>query len=140
MMNWRNRASPPESETRQWQGIVSQHPPYDRYNRKEIARQAADMLAERKSKYPALIENGQIDGQFAADQIAIWSIIAADWHWIAFGEGAPAAIETLQPRRDAIDASLRALAEILCERGGFTDELNDKAHLVIAMRWHLEPE
>jgi hypothetical protein len=111
-----------------WQGIICPEPPSLRDNHAKIARQAAKMAADRAQKYPAML----------ARDFGV--IIAADWRWIATGEGEPAPMETLTARREAINQSLVNIAAIVARDGDFTPALNFTAHLIIAMCWHLQPE
>jgi hypothetical protein len=123
-----------------WQGIICPEPPSLRDNHAKIARQAAKMAADRAQKYPAMLARGTISPSQAASDIAIWNLIAADWRWIATGEGEPAPMETLTARREAINQSLVNIAAIVARDGDFTPALNFTAHLIIAMCWHLQPE
>ncbi len=129
----------PHQETRNWQGIVANDPPWERHSYAAISAQADRMLAERQRAFPALIDNGTLTVEDAESELRIWTIIAGDWHWIATGEGERAEFGTLAARRAAMDSSLARIAEHAREYGGFTDKLNEMANLLIAMRWHLEP-
>lgn len=123
-----------------WQGILCPEPPPLRGNTPKIAAQAAKMLEDRLRRYPFMVKEGRITKAVADDEIKVWSLIASDWHWIMTGEGEPAPIEKMCERRAAIDKSLANLADIHREHGDFTMRTNFIAHLIIAMRWHLEPE
>ncbi len=125
---------------RVWQGLTCPEPPCEANSLEDIAAQAKKMLAQREKNFPAMVQRGQLSADEAQAQIAIWRSIAADWHWIITGEGEPADKLTVFERRDAIDASLRTLAEIYAENHGLDDATAHQANLVIAMRWHIDPE
>jgi len=126
--------------TRVWQGIEAEDPPCLRHDFPELLAMAERMLASREKRFPAMIAAGQIAPDVAARQLELFRQIAADWRWICTGEGDIAPVATIAARREALDDSLRTIAAVARERGGFDAELEQQAHLVIAMRWHLEPE
>jgi hypothetical protein len=125
---------------RAWHGIESEDPPYERHNHEAMLTMADRLLATRERRLPKMVRNGDITVEDARAQIATISAIGADWHWIITGEGEPAPLSTLAARRLLLDQSIIAIAAEAREREGFSAELEDQGHLIIAMRWHLEPE
>lgn len=125
---------------RAWHGIESEDPPYERHNHEALLAMADRMLAAREKRLPALVRNGDISIEEARAQIATVTAIGADWHWIITGEGEPAHISTLAARRALLDQAIVTIAAIAREREGFSPDLEDQAHLIIAMRWHLDPQ
>lgn len=122
-----------------WQGIETFDPPNRIHDHADLLAMAERMLAVREKRFPALIAARKMSAEDAAAEIAIFRLIVADWRFICTGEGQPASIGSLPQRRDALDASLRTIAEIAREDGTFSDALADQAECVIALRWHLEP-
>lgn len=53
-----------------------------------LAAEAASAAARRREQYPALVAAGRIGAEDAAEEIRIWSAIAADWAWVAGHSGA----------------------------------------------------
>jgi hypothetical protein len=126
-------------EVRIWQGIETFDPPSRAHDHADLLAMAERMLAVREKRFPALVAAGKMSAEDAAAEIGTFRLIVADWRFICTGEGEPAPIGSLLLRRDALDASLRTIAEIARDEGTFTDALADQAECVIALRWHLEP-
>lgn len=124
---------------RAWQGIETDDPPRALYDYEDHLAVAERMLASREKRFPTLVREGRLDASAARDEIEIYRAIVVDWRWICTGEGQPAPIATLDQRRTALDASIRTIAEIARDEGGFSPALTGQADSVIAMRWHLEP-
>jgi len=124
---------------RVWQGIETFEPPFGLYDYAGLLAMAERMVASREKRFPALVAAGKMSADDAEADLATFRSIAADWHWICTGEGEPAPLGSLYLRRAALDASLRTIADIARDDGGFSDELATQAECVIAMRWHLEP-
>lgn len=121
-----------------WCGIESDDPPPRRHDHAALAACAQAMLETRRERFPRMIAAGTIDEAEAARQIAAFEGVVLDWRWICTGEGTPAPEATLPARREALDRSIRTIADIARERG-FSDALQEQADLVIALRWHLDP-
>ncbi len=124
--------------TRDWQGIISPEPPSRAWHLAAILDQAEQMLASRKRALPQMAHRGKISWNEANSQIALFEFIVADWRWLVLGEGEPAHALSRQDRKDALDKSIATIAEIAADKGGFDDELDAQAQLVIAMRWWLD--
>lgn len=139
-MTFRASLFPVLGPTRVWRGIEAQDPPWAALDYADLLAMAQTMLAARQKRFPALVKAGKLKQADADAELAVFTAIAADWHWIVTGEGEPAPIDTLDARRAALDASLDTIVEIARERGGFGDDLALQTQHVIAMRWHLEPE
>lgn len=132
----------PEAPTafRAWQGIESEEPPYERNNLDALLVMAEQMLANRQRRFPEMVADGAMDAEAARVELETMAAIVADWQWIVTGdEGAPGSAGTLPRRRELLDQALRTIAFMAREREGFSTALEEQAHLVIAMRWHLEP-
>jgi hypothetical protein len=127
-------------EWRAWHGIESEEPPYERHNYPALLAMADRMLASRERHLHAQVKRGDMTAQAAHAEIATVTAIGADWHWIVTGEGEPAHISTLEARQLLLDRSIMTIAAIARDREGFSTALEDQAHMVIAMRWHLEPQ
>lgn len=54
-----------------------------------IAHEAVMALMRRQESYPTAIDNGQIDKDEAAADIAAWQAIVDDWNWISAGPAQP---------------------------------------------------
>lgn len=128
-----------EQEFRVWHGIQSPEPPAAAFDYAEIREMAERMLDTRRNRFPQLVAKGRMSATDAEAQIAVFEILAAEWRWMATGEGAPAPAELLPVLREALDQSIATIAEIAREQRGFTTELAAQAEWVIAMAWHLEP-
>lgn len=126
--------------TRTWQGIEASDPPADRLRFRRLLKMAEAMLAARRNGFPDQIAAGTMNAEDAAAELTLFEHLVADWRFIASGgAGEPAPFATIPDRRDALDASLRTIADIAREAGGFSETLGAKAQAVIALRWHLEP-
>lgn len=124
---------------RVWFGIESEEPPFARDDHADLLAMAQRMLAQREKRFPAMVARGEISADAAQAQIEAFAAIVADWRWIITGEGTPASLASLQARCDALDQSIRTIADLAREAGGFSTDLAAQAHLVIAMRWHADP-
>ncbi|MCH2486131.1 MAG: hypothetical protein MK010_00085 [Erythrobacter sp.] len=100
---------------------------------------AESMLSTRRNRFPDLVAAGRKRAEDAAKEIALFEAIVADWRFVVDGAGEPASPFTLAARRAVLDESLRTIAAIAAQQGGFTDTLGCQAACVIALRWHLEP-
>ncbi len=82
-----------------------------------IAHEAVLALARREAAYPVAVDNGQIDKDVAAADIAAWQAIVDDWNWISAGPAEPvsgkdfaAHFAALEARAtETIDARIAAL-------------------------------
>ncbi|MCY1672143.1 hypothetical protein OVA07_14135 [Novosphingobium sp. SL115] len=124
---------------RVWQGIETCDPPFGLYDYADHLAMAERMLAAREKRFPAMVSAGKLEAEQAEAELATFRAIVADWRWICTGQGKPAPLATLALRCAALDASLRTIAEIARDEGGFSPELAAQADSVIAMLWHLEP-
>lgn len=127
-----------ETGMREWQGIISPEPPSQAWHLAAILDQAEQMLGSRKRALPQMAHRGKISWNEANSQIAIFDFIVADWRWLVLGEGEPAHALSRQDRKAALDKSIATIAEIAAENGGFDEQLDGQAQLVIAMRWWLD--
>lgn len=126
-------------QTRSWQGIEAPYPPCLRHDYPALLDMAEAMLATRTARFPRMVQAGKLAADEAERQLAIFGAIAADWRWICHGVGEPAAHGSIDDRRDALDASIATIAALARQHGGFSLELQQQAHCVISLRWHLEP-
>lgn len=128
------------TRARVWEGIESPEPPEKRRDYADLLRMAEAMLAQRRNRFPEMIAAGELSGDDAKAEIAIFEDLVADWRFIASGgEGEPGSPMTYFQRRRALDESLRTIADLARSQGGFSETLGRQAECVIALRWHLEP-
>ncbi len=99
--------------------------------------QAKSALQRRRDGYPKLIEKGAMDAGDAAEDIAAWELIEAEWQWIETGTGQLPPPASLDQRLAAIDLALERVGTEL-RRGNRAHDVFRQAHLLQAMRWHLE--
>lgn len=132
--------APYTGPVRTWSGIETEDPPVRRHHWPDLLAMAEAMLNARQQRFPELVRAGRMSDAAARAEIATFATLAQDWRWIVLREGTPAGIETLPARAAALDASLATILDLSREAGGFTADLAEKAHLVIALRWHCEPE
>lgn len=78
-----------------------------------LAREAADALERRLSRYPALVEAGRIPADQADREIRVWRAIAAQWHWVATLERIDAPAATIVERVEALEESLRRADRVI---------------------------
>jgi len=105
----------------------------------DLRRMAETMLSARRDSFPRRIAAGELAEEAATRELRAFADLVRDWEFICDGEGEPAGIATEQDRRDALDQAIDRIAAYAAEHGGFSDQLEDQAHRVIALRWHLEP-
>ena len=105
----------------------------------DLRRMAETMLASRRESFPKRVAAGELAAEEAAREMRALSDLVRDWEFICDGEGQPAGPATEQDRRDALDQAIVRIAAYAAEHGGFSDQLEDQAQRVIALRWHLEP-
>lgn len=127
-----------QSGLRDWQGILSPEPPTRAWALNAILDQAEQMLKSRKRALPGMAHRGKISWNEANSQISLFEFIVADWRWLVLGEGEPAHALSRQDRKAALDKSIATIADIAAEKGGFDEQLDAQAQLVIAMRWWLD--
>lgn len=105
----------------------------------DLRRMAETMLATRRESFPKRISAGQLAADEADRELRAFADLVRDWEFICDGEGQPGNIATEQARRDALDQAIIRIAAYAAEHGGFSQQLEDQAQRVIALRWHLEP-
>ncbi len=119
--------------------IILPEPPPASRDLEDLRRMAETMLASRKESFPKRVAAGELAADQAAREIRAFSDLVRDWEFICDGEGQPASHASEQDRREALDQAIDRIAAYAAEHGGFSDQLEDQAHRVIALRWHLEP-
>lgn len=105
----------------------------------DLLRMAESMLAARRESFPQRIAAGKLCPDEAARELRAFEDLVRDWEFICDGEGQPADTGSEQVRRDALDQAIVRIAAYAAQHGGFSDQLEDQAHRVIALRWHCEP-
>ncbi len=105
----------------------------------DLRRMAEVMLASRRESFPRRVAAGELAQDEAQRELRAFADLVRDWEFICDGEGEPASTATEQDRRDALDQAITRIAAYAAQHGGFSDQLEDQAHRVIALRWHLEP-
>lgn len=119
--------------------IILPEPPPARRDFGELRRMAETMLASRRESFPKRIAAGELAPEEAERELRAFADLVRDWEFICDGEGQPADTSSEQTRRDALDAAIGRIAAHAARHGGFSDQLADQAHRVIALRWHCEP-
>lgn len=106
------------------------------FNYPALLLQAEASLARREQAYPEWIRAGRIASEAAAEDIAAWRLIVAEWRWIVRDEGELPAPHTIAARRAAIDLSLERIDAELRRRR--TPDLLDQHERLSALGWHLQ--
>ncbi len=119
--------------------IILPEPPPAWRNFGDLRRMAQTMLASRQQSFPKRVAAGEMAAEAAACELRAFADLVRDWEFICDGDGQPASPASEQARRDALDQAIDRIAAYAAEHGGFSDQLEDQAHRVIALRWHLEP-
>jgi hypothetical protein len=117
------------------------------HNHGQLAREAQAALQRRIETYPALIAAEKLDATKADNDIAAWRAIAADWQWIASGDG-----RELDFTHVGLNARIAALDTAIArffhnwdrQRGGRNIAMAQQEHhqisAYICMRAHAECE
>jgi len=119
--------------------IILPEPPPAARDFGDLRRMAETMLTSRRESLPKRVAAGELAPEEADRELRAFADLVRDWEFITDGEGEPAGIASEQDRRDALDAAIVRLAVYAAEHGGFSEQLEDQAQRVIALRWHLEP-
>lgn len=119
--------------------IILPEPPPAARDFGDLRRMAETMLTSRRESLPKRVSAGKLAPEEADRELRAFADLVRDWEFICDGEGQPADIGSEQARRDALDAAIERLAAYAAEHGGFSEQLEDQAQRVIALRWHLEP-
>lgn len=119
--------------------IILPEPPPAWRDYHDLRRMAQLMLDARRESFPKRVAAGELSAEEADRELRAFADLVRDWEFIADGEGQPASPGSEQTRRDALDQAIVRIAAYAAEHGGFLDQLEDQAHRVIALRWHLEP-
>lgn len=119
--------------------IILPEPPPSWSDFGDLRRMAETMLASRRETFPKRVAAGELAPEIAEREIRALVDMVRDWEFVCFGEGEPSSPASEQDRRDTLDQAIERIAAYAAERGGFSDQLEDQAHRVIALRWHLEP-
>ena len=125
---------------RAWHGIETIDPPGMANDFAGLLMMAKQMLAARRSGFPAQVAAGNRSQADADAEIALFEDLVADWQFIAGrGAGKPGNPRSREALADVLDISIATIADLARSRGGFTKALESQAEAVIALRWHLEP-
>lgn len=119
--------------------IICPEPPPAYRDFGDLRRMAETMLAARRESFPKRVAAGQLSQEEATRELRAFADLVKDWEFICDGDGQPADTGSEQARRDALDQAIIRIAAYAAQHGGFSDQLEDQAHRVIALRWHLEP-
>lgn len=119
--------------------IIMPEPPPSARDYADLRIMAEAMLSARRESFPKRVAAGQLSADQANRELRAFADLVRDWEFICFGDGEPASPASEQDRRDALDQAIDRIAAYAAEHGGFSDQLEDQAHRVIALRWHLEP-
>lgn len=119
--------------------VESPEPPVAAFDYRRLSAMADHMLKTRRERLPGDIAQNRVDEVEAHREIAAFEYLAANWRFIATGEGEPAGFGADHILRDALDASITTAAAFAGEAGGFSETLGAMTESAIALRWHLEP-
>lgn len=119
--------------------IILPEPPPAAFEFEQLRNMAQQMLASRKDSFPRRVAAGELAAEAADRELRAFADLVQDWEFICDGEGQPASLGSEQARRDALDQAIDRIAAYAAQHGGFSEQLEDQAHRVIALRWHLEP-
>lgn len=119
--------------------IICPEPPPAWRDFHDLRRMAETMLAARRESFPKRIAAGQLASDEADRELRAFADLVRDWEFICDGEGEPASPASEQDRRDALDQAITRIAVFATEHGGISEQLEDQAQRVIALRWHCEP-
>lgn len=119
--------------------IILPEPPPASRDFGDLRRMAETMLTARRESFPKRVAAGELSAEQAARELRAFGDLVRDWEFICDGEGQPADPASEQDRREALDQAIDRIAAYAAEHGGFSDQLEDQAQRVIALRWHLEP-
>ena len=115
---------------------LGDHPLYI-HDHAALLEQCQQSLDSRVKSYPAMIANRKIDRDDAEADITAWQQLVAEWTWICTGTGAPPPSYTIADRIMAVDLSLQRISQRF-DQGAQGHDLYRQAHLVQALRWHLQ--
>jgi hypothetical protein len=101
-----------------------------------LLEQCQSALASRQASYPDLIARRLIDVDDARADIAAWELLVAEWTWIVGGTGQLPPSYTIADRIMAVELSLDRISQRMAQ-GARGHDLYRQAHLVQALRWHL---
>ncbi len=119
--------------------IIAPEPPQAFRDYPALLAMAEKMLATRRQAFPKRIEAGQMSPQEAERELRAFEDLVTDWRFICTGEGEPADNGSQDARRELLDQAIVRIAAFAAEHGGLSDQLEDQAQRVIALRWHCEP-
>ena len=119
--------------------IILPEPPPAAMEYGDLCRMAQLMLSARRESLPKRVVAGELSDEEAKRELCAFSDLVRDWEFICDGEGEPASPGSEQARRDALDQAITRIAAHAAQHGGFSEQLEDQANRVIALRWHLEP-
>lgn len=100
-----------------------------------LSTEATRQLWIRKDSYPAMVAAGRMAEEEAAEDIAAWAAIAADWEWIDGGEGEPASTASLPARIAALDLALGRIAARIDKDGARPELIERRIKLELMREW-----
>lgn len=107
------------------------------FHYEELLDQCRTALARREKAYPDLITRNQITKADAEADLRSWQQLVAEWTWICTGDGKVPPAGSRPGRRLAVDIALERIAQEF-DRGDRRHDTYRQAHLLIALRWHLD--
>jgi hypothetical protein len=107
----------------------------------DLAAEANNAAYRREKTYPGLIKSGALDSDWANADREAWQLIAADWRWIAWGDGHPGCWTTIRQRIAALDHSLDTFMTMIDKQRGSMSEAQARAGAnLAALRWWVHRE
>lgn len=104
-----------------------------------LLAQCRAALARREKAYPAMIGKGEVTPALAEADIAGWTDLVQEWHWIETGEGQPPHPLTMRRRLNALALALERIEAELPRAGSAQRaDLEHQQALNNALRWHLQ--
>lgn len=119
--------------------IESPEPPTAAFDFDRLAAMAARLLRDRRDRFPAEVDAGKLSQADADRELLAFDYLAANWRFIATGDGVPSGYGADHVLRDALDESILRIAAHVEIDTEITGNLGASAEAIIALRWHLEP-
>ncbi|MAC58709.1 MAG: hypothetical protein CMH85_10620 [Novosphingobium sp.] len=106
-----------------------------------LAEEARAAFLRRRAAYPDLVKAGRLTAEDARTDLEGWQAVSRDWRWIAFGEGEPATVATLQARIAVLGTGIARWLDMIAANGGApTFEEACQGQALAALRWWAQRE
>jgi len=136
--------TPPAIVRRRWPAegspaILSPEPPVSAFDFARLSAMAARLLRDRRARFPDEVAAGRMSQEDADRELLAFDYLAANWRFIAAGDGKPAGHAADHVLRDALDESILRIIDHIEVDTEIEGTLGASAEAIIALRWHLEP-